>query len=79
MSNRIVQRVRKDAIEKTVEEAAGFVSVLPSFTSDLAAWLQISDMEKLPVLSGNPELQNPSGDFIFMIGYSQVGGPDVIG
>lgn len=42
-----------------------------------SADIHLEDTTRLPVAQRTQELQNASGQFYFIVGYSKVGGPDV--
>jgi hypothetical protein len=79
MRNRIAQQKAQDNVQKAVERVSGQFNGVSLFTSSRSIDIEIADRSKLPVETSDTPLQTEDGDFIFMIGYSQVGGGDVIG
>jgi hypothetical protein len=78
MRNRIAQQRAQDSVQRSVDRVEGQYSGVSLFTSSRSIDIEISDRSKLPVETSDTPLQTEDGDFVFMIGYSQIGGPDVI-
>lgn len=69
----------RKAVERGSERSRGIVRPYVGFSAMRIAEIHIADVSKLPVQEGVDELQNGSGQDIFLLGYSQIGGPDVLG
>ncbi len=67
------------AIERTSDRSRGVVPAYVGMAAMRMTEIHIADVSKLPVQEGTVTLVNNSGQNIFLIGYSAVGGPDVPG
>lgn len=72
-----------DAIERVAERNRGVNRSVVGFSATRMSEVHIADMSKLPH-DNNPETQNIStkndaGQNLFLLGYSVLGGPDVMG
>ena len=67
------------AMERTSDRARGVLPAYVGLAAGRMAEIHIADVSKLPVQEGTINLVNGSGQDVFLNGYSQVGGPDVIG
>lgn len=66
------------AVERTSDRARGVIPAYVGLAAMRMAEIHIADVSKLPVEEGTVNLQNGSGQDLFMIGYSVVGGGDVV-
>lgn len=79
MRNRIAQQRQRDYLERAIDSAAGRDRTVLSFTSESEVNQRIPDLSKLPAALNNTVLQRASdGAFYHYIGYSKIGGPDII-
>ena len=77
MNSRIAQETEGFAIANKAKRGDGRRRQLVMFESSRIAD-QIGNMDALPVKSGAEFLQNEAGEFYFRVGYSAIGGGDVI-
>lgn len=67
------------AIGRVSEQSRGVLRPYIGMAAMRMAEIHIADVSKLPVEEGTFALENASGQNLFLAGYSQVGGPDVVG
>lgn len=77
MTERGSRPIRK-AIERASERSRGVLRAYVGLSAMRMAEIHIADVSKLPVEEGFDTLVNESGQDIFLLGYSQIGGPDVL-
>lgn len=78
MRSRNVQQMGRDQFDKTRENSEGVIHSLLLFNAERITNGNIPDYGVLPVVENAVALQNGSGLFYFMPGYSLVGGADII-
>jgi hypothetical protein len=61
------------------QRADGRLPEILSFSSDTAAAIGIAELSKIPLLENTTDLQDASGNFYFLFGYSAIDGPDIMG
>lgn len=76
MRNRIAQQAARDAREAAQADSNGLYRSVFSPSSEADILHRVADISKLPVAVNTTELQDADGNFYFLLGYSQVGGPD---
>lgn len=67
------------AMERTSDRSRGVLPAYVGLAAMRMAEIHIADVSKLPVQEGTVNLVNASGQNIFLMGYSKVGGADVPG
>ena len=78
MTSRIAGEILYNGVAKTAQRASGRRRQVLLFES--SHWSeQIGNVDALPVKPYAPNLQNASGLFFFLVGYSAIGGGDIIG
>ncbi len=79
MQSEKAKQILSDAMQGTARRALGHdPTPMPLFATQ-AMDGNVADRSALPVLPSNTSLQTADGKDIFLIGYSVIGGPDVIG
>lgn len=72
----------KEIVEQAFSRASARDRGLPRRVIGLSGMrmrdLQLEDSTRLPIVERTQELQNASGQFYFIAGYSKVNGPDVV-
>lgn len=67
------------AVGRASERSRGVLRAYAGMGASRMAEIHIANVSKLPVVEGVDALQNEAGQNIFLLGYSQIGGPDVLG
>ena len=78
MRNRIAQQRQQEIFQSTADRAAGRERTMLLFSSEQEMNQRIADIGKLPVAQNDTSLQDADGNFYFLVGYSVIGGPDII-
>lgn len=79
MQSRGAQSILRAAVERGADRASGLPRARVKFSSSRVAAITLMDSSKLPAALNTQPLQNSSGQFLFLAGYSQIGGGDVLG
>jgi len=76
MSRNVLASARRAGV-RTIERARGVPASLMRFTAGRKLELSCENASVLPVIGGGQTLQDSSGAFYNLPGYSKSGGPDV--
>jgi hypothetical protein len=74
-----VRSIRRRSIMRVADRAAGLEPPITRVMSARTLGMAVGDMSKLPVLLNTRTLQNTSAEMVITVGYSAVGGTDVLG
>jgi len=76
MSRNVLASSRRAGV-RTIERARGVPASLMRFTAGRKIEISCENPSVLPVIGGNTALQDSSGAFLNLPGYSKAGGPDI--
>lgn len=71
------EAIRRD-VQRAAEVGRGESRGVLRMTASRHAGIHIADFEKLPVSATALSLRDDDGNYFFMVGFSKVGGPDVM-
>lgn len=72
------REIVRRAVEQTARQERGLHRRIVGLGPRRMLEGQIEDTTRLPSIERTQELQNAAGQFYFIVGYSAVGGPDVV-
>lgn len=79
MKSRMAQALARRDAQEVVDRASGTPTVASPFAATRAMAMLVPNFRELPDDAADHPLQNADGEFLFLVGYSALGGPDVLG
>lgn len=79
MTSRQAQDALAQALRRNADRRRGYGPVSRRMSGFRMLEVTVADVSKLPVRYTTDVLQNTSGDFIYLAGYSTIEGGDVLG
>ena len=79
MSSRMAERIAVRADTDRVRRASGLMPSVGQWMASRAVAMTVLNWGELPDDAADGNLQTETGEFKFLVGYSALGGPDVVG
>lgn len=79
MKSRMAQALARRDAHEVVGRVVGAPATPAPFAATRVMAMLVANVRELPDDAADHPLQNANGEFLFLVGYSALGGPDVLG